>query len=314
MAGIQTYWPFVFWRCFTIMKRTQAKVIYEIKWLSFIIIPLIIYIVFFLIPSLSSVFYSFTNWDGITYKFTGFENYINLFKEERMVSAFKNTIFFSVIITISQNVLALVLAICLNNKFKTVNVLRTIFFVPAIFSALVISFVWRFILEPTNGLINMVLGQLHLSFLQMDWVGDSAVNKLTIIFVVLWQYVGYTMVIYLAGLRSIPNEINEAAGIDGAWGLRKFINVTFPMLAPSFTVNIVLTTIGTLKIFDQIIAITGGGPGYTSQSIATTIYNLGFGPTSEWGYGTAMSIVMFVFIMILTIIQLKYLRKREELL
>jgi ABC-type sugar transport system permease subunit len=119
------------------------------------------------------------------------------------------------------------------------------------------------------------------------------------------------MVIYLAGLNTIPNELIEAGDIDGASGFAKFKHITFPLLAPSFTINIMLTTMGCLKLFDQIYALTGGGPGYTTDSIATTIYNLGFRNDSRWGYGAAMSIILFVFVLVISTIQVRFLKKRE---
>ena len=132
-----------------------------------------------------------------------------------------------------------------------------------------------------------------------------------IIFITIWQCVGYSMVIYIAGLQAIPKDMYESADIDGARPFSTFRHITFPLVAPAFTINIMLSLIGCLKLFDQIYALTNGGPGFATNSVATMIYNLGFGSGTRWGYGTAMSVTLFVCILAVSTIVLPYLRRRE---
>jgi raffinose/stachyose/melibiose transport system permease protein len=286
--------------------------VYELKWFVFAVPALLFYLVFFIIPSFSSVYYSFTNWDGLRAVFTGFDNYIEMFKDTVIVSSMKNTLFYTIAITIVQNSMGLLVAILMDSKkIKGVHVLRTIFFMPYIMSTLVLGYVWSFMLEPNLGALNNILQTLGLNFLILDWLGNPNVARCMIVVFTVWQCYGYNMVIYLAGLSSVPQEIHEAGDIDGAGGFSKFWHITFPLLAPSFTINMMLTTMGCLKLFDQIYALTGGGPGYTTDSIATTIYNLGFRSNSRWGYGAAMSIVLFVCILIISTFQVRFLRGRE---
>jgi raffinose/stachyose/melibiose transport system permease protein len=297
------------------MTVSNKKSIKKYKWFLFVVPALIFYLCFTIIPALSSVYYSLTNWDGgLNMRFIGFANFVEMFHDSAIWTSFGNTILYSVCITIAQNSLGLALALLMVKKIRGVNILRAAFFLPAIFSSLLIGFVWGYILEPNSGTLNTILQTLHLESFQRAWLGDIFWAKFMIILVTVWQFAGYAMVIYIAGLQAIPEELYEAADIDGASRFKRFINISFPLLASSFTINIILCTIGGLKSFDSVYALTGGGPGYATETMATMIYHLGFGGNgSRWGYGTAMSIVMFIFILILTSIQVTYLRKREVL-
>ncbi|OCT12877.1 hypothetical protein A8709_21330 [Paenibacillus pectinilyticus] len=293
------------------MWAHRHKVFLELKWFGFLLPALIFYLVFFLIPTLSSAYYSLTDWDGVTSTFIGLDNFKELFRDTMIVTTFRNTAIYTVSITLLQNLFGLLLALILVKKFVGVNIMRTIFFMPFIFSTLLIGYIWGFILEPNIGVINHLLDAIHLGGLKVGWLSDPAWAKRMIIVVTIWQFVGYTMFIYIAGLQGISKELYESGDIDGASGWNKFIHITFPLIAPSFTINIMLSLIGNLQIFNQIYALTGGGPGYATESIASMIYRIGFGSGSRWGYGSALSIVMFVFILILTIIMVSFLRKRE---
>lgn len=295
------------------MEVKKNKTINKFKWFLFVLPALLIYLCFTIIPALSSVYYSFTNWDGgLNMKFIGLRNFIEMFHDDSIWTSFWNTILYATSITVVQNTVGLALALLMVKKIRGVNMLRAAFFLPAIFSSLLIGFVWGYILEPNSGILNSLLHVLNLDFMQRAWLGDIFWAKFMIIFVTSWQFAGYSMVIYIAGLKAIPEEMYEAADIDGASRLSRFINITFPLIASSFTINIILCTIGGLKAFDSVYALTGGGPGYATETMATMIYHLGFGGSgSRWGYGTAMAIIMFAFIMILTSIQVTLLRKRE---
>jgi len=281
--------------------------------LSFIIPALVFYCVFFIYPSICSVFYSFTSWSGLekVIHFVGFSNYAKIFRDDRVFASLSNTFIITIVVVIAQNVCALALAVALNDKIKTRNLIRTVFFMPALLSALVIGFVWSYILNPVDGLLNTVLDTIGLHALSIDWLGRTDTALYAVIFVILWQCTGYAMVIYLAGLKNVPIEYYEAASIDGSNEWQRFRSITFPLIAPSFTINILLSTIGCLKTFDVIFAMTQGGPGYATETIATVIFAKAFGSENEFSYGTSIAVVLFILIFIVSLFMVNFLRKRE---
>jgi multiple sugar transport system permease protein/raffinose/stachyose/melibiose transport system permease protein len=293
------------------MNKRVMKQLYEIRWIGFVLPALFFFTVFFLVPSGSSIYYSFTKWDGVTAEFIGFGNYIKLFNDPEIFSTIGNTIYYTVYIVIFQNILGMVFALLLRNNNLRNNIMRTMIFMPYVFSSLVIGFVFKFIFEPNIGAFNAMLNTLHLEFLRRPWLSDPAMARRIIVFVTVWQAAGYTMIINIAGLEAIPDDYYEAAEIDGANSWRKFWTITVPLMAPATTVNVMLCLIGDLQIFNQIYALTLGGPAYKTESIAMTIYRFGFGIGNRWGYGSAMSIVMFIGMMILTVFTTHLLRKRE---
>ncbi|MFD2333798.1 carbohydrate ABC transporter permease [Cohnella sp. GCM10020058] len=294
-------------------RTGRFKLGYELSWLLFLLPALIFYLCFSLFPMLSSTYYSFTDWNGVTSKFIGLDNYAEMFRDRMILTAFWNTAQFTVTITILQNLFGLLLALLLVRRFAGVNFMRSMFFLPSIFSTLLIGYVWSFMLEPNIGVVNNLLASLGLERLQVGWLSDPFWAKWVISLVTTWQFMGYSMVIYIAGLQSINQELYEYGQLEGAIGMKKFIHITFPLVAPAFTINIVLSLIGNLQIFNQIYVLTGGGPGYQTESVASMIYHLGFGSggSGRWGYGSAMSIVLFLFILLLTTVSVTLLRRRE---
>lgn len=290
----------------------SKKLIENMKWISFVIPCFIFYTIFFFAPSLSAIYYSFTQWDGVNSKFIGLTNYSNLFHDPEILTSMGNTIFYTVSIVLIQNALGIFFAVLLKKGGVRNNILRTLIFMPHIFSSLLIGYVFKFMLEPNTGSINNILTALNLECLIKPWLTDPSVAKWIIVLVTVWQCVGYTMVINIAGLQAISDDYYEAAAIDGASRWTKFRKITFPLMAPATTINIVLSLVGDLQIFNQIYTLTAGGPGYETESVAITIYRLGFGSSgARWGYGAAMSVVMFVVMMIVTVITTTFLRKRE---
>lgn len=284
----------------------------NIKWYTFLIPALVFYVIFFWVPFLISFGYSFTDWNGIKANFVGLHNYIELFQDEEILSASKNTIFYTITISLIQNILGLLCALALRKSNKKNNILRTIMFLPYIFSNLVVSYMFRFIFEPNTGALNYYLELLHLESWKMSWLSDPSLARWVIVFASVYRCMGYTMVINIAGLQGISESYYEAAILDGASKWQQFKTVTFPLMAPATTINVVLCLIGNIQMYDQIYAITGGGPGYSTESVASTIYRLGFGSGgSRWGYGAAMSVVMFMVILVFTVFVTNVLRKRE---
>ena len=198
----------------------------------------------------------------------------------------------------------------MDKKFKGRNFFRAVFYLPSVLSALVVGYAWSFIFNPTMGALNILFDKIGLDFLMQDWLGDARLALYSIIFVIVWQFAGYSMVIYIAGLQNIPLDLYEAADIDGVSPWQRFKYITFPLLAPAVTINILLTMISTLKTFDHIFVMTKGGPGYATEVISTLLYRESF-TNNNMGYGSAISVILFLLITSISLIMLKYLRGRE---
>ena len=209
------------------------------------------------------------------------------------------------------NALGLVLALALNRAVKTRNVLRVVFFAPVALSPLAISFVWQWIFVP-QGALNRVLDGVGLSSLQRAWLADPSTALWMVLVVLVWQFTGLAMVLYLAGLQQIPEEIEEAALVDGASGWLRLRKIVLPLLAPAITVSVTLTFIIGMRVFDQILGLTGGGPpvGQT-ETLGTQIYKQLFN-NGRYGYGAAFSVVLTVIVLVLALLQLMFLRMNER--
>ena len=271
-----------------------------------------IYAFIVLYPSLAGAFYAFTDWTGIgSFKWVGLENFKSLFSDEQSLGALRNTILLTVFIVIVQNAVGLALAIGVHTRIKSRYLLRTIFFAPAVLSSIVIAFLWKYMFNPQpDAGINALLGFFGLDFLQQNWLGDPSVALWAIGLTVVWQFAGYSMVIFLAALQGIPKELEEAAAIDGAGRYARFRHIVLPLIAPAMTINLTLSTIGGLKLFDQVFAITGGGPGYSTETLSTLIYKQAF-VFGQYGYSTAVALVLAILVSALALVQMRYLQSRE---
>jgi ABC-type sugar transport system permease subunit len=286
------------------------------KWLDysvwFILPSFILYTLFVIAPTLSSFYLSMTSWDGVSphANFIGLDNFVEMFKSERVHNALKNTFILSITLVIFENIVALLLAMLVDNVRWLRNIFRSVFYFPVLLSGIVMGFVWTIILNYNFGVISQLLDKVHLGSLKIDWLGNPKFALFAIILSTIWKAAGYYMIIYLAALQVIPPELTEAANIDGANRWQQFRHITFPLLASAVTVCTMLSMIGSLKIFDPIAVMTDGGPGFATETLTYIIYKVAFGELRQ-GYGVAMSLVLFIIIMIVSIIQLKLLRSRE---
>ncbi|OMF29420.1 ABC transporter permease [Paenibacillus sp. FSL H8-0548] len=286
------------------------------KWTNyaiwFILPAFLLYTAFVIVPTLSSVYLSFTSWDGLSsnVRFIGFDNFVEIIKSPRVHNALKNTLIFAFSLVILENVLALLLAILVDQVRWFKNFFRSIFYFPVLMSGIIMGFIWMIIMNYNFGVLNQLLDMTGLGFLKADWLGDPDFALIAIILSTVWKAAGYYMVIYLAGLQGIPVELNEAASIDGANSWQKFRSITFPLLAGAMTVCVMLSMIGSLKIFDQIAVMTDGGPGFATETLTYIIYKVGFGELRQ-GFGTALAMVLFVLTLVISLIQMKLLRQRE---
>lgn len=276
----------------------------------FLLPAVTVYVMLFIIPTILALYYSFTDWTSYTneIKFIGIQQFVNIFSKGEFFIALRNTIVFALIVTVFQNFIAVIIAIIVNNDFRIKNYLRTIFFMPCVLSMMIVGLSFSAILHP-SGPLNQLLTSIGLEALTRNWMMDSAINIYVLAGINVWMFIGFSMAIYLAGLQSIPLELYEAAMIDGANWKQNIRNITLPLLAPSFTINIVMTIIGSLKVFELIYVTTGGGPGDASQVIMTTIFkDFGLG---LYGSATASSLILFVLVFLFSIPILFSLKRKE---
>jgi raffinose/stachyose/melibiose transport system permease protein len=279
---------------------------------TFILPAFVVFTVFLVIPVLSSFYYSLTDWNGLNpdTHFIGFSNYTKLLTDTDVWNAIKNTLIIAICLTVVKNALGLTLALGLQGTGKIHRILRVWYLIPVMLSALAIGYIWAYMYSPSDGVINTLLRMLHLDGIAQDWLGNSSLAIYSIIFVSVWHFVGFTMIIYVAGLQSVPADVYEAAFLDGAGRWSMFKNVTFPLIAPSFTVNIIVNMIVGIKIFDTIFVMTNGGPGTSTENLSILLYRQAFS-FDRMGYASAIAVVMFVTILIFSIVQITVLRKRE---
>lgn len=287
------------------MRRTKHMYSYLLIAPAFLVFS-----IFFVIPSIYGVYYSLTDWtigkDSVS--FVGLENYRTIFQSNELKQAIYNTFLYAVIVVIGKNVNGLLLALAVNTKMRLQGYFRVIFFLPCVISTIIIGLIFVPMLHP-DGILNIFLGNIGLGFLQQSWLVDTRIVMFSIAAVSIWQWSGYHMVIYLAGIQGIPESYYEAAKIDGATAIQRFINITFPMLAPTFNINMLLSLIGGLKVFSEPYALTNGGPGHASQVIALEVFSK-FG-RGQWGLGTALNVTLAIFVAIIGIPVLFNMRKRE---
>lgn len=278
----------------------------------FILPALIIYLLFSIIPFLYTIYYSFadyTDMNPINLHFVGLKNYIKVLQTPVMLAAIKNSVIYAILLTGFQTLLGLPLAFVLNQKLKSRNLLRAVFFFPAVFSSLIIGYLWNFIMSSSDfGLINNILHQLGLGTLNF-FTSKNALYS--VILTQIWQWTGWAMVIFLANLQSISPDLYEAAEIDGANGLKKFMYVTLPLMCPSVKIVIVTGLIGGMKVFDIIYSMTSGGPGDATQTVMTVMMKKGI---SEGFYstGSAFGVCFFIIVLAISAIVTKLMGKWSE--
>lgn len=263
-----------------------------------------------LIPSARGVYYAFTDWDGLdpAFTFIGLDNFTATADDPDALQAIWHTLLIAVAITVIQNGIGLLLALGVNTAIKSRNFLRVLLFAPAVVTPIVTAYLWRNLLGP-DGAVNSLLGQMGIP--PQNWLGDPDLALWMIVLVVVWQFAGYSMVIFLAGLQSVPREIYEAAAIDGSGPVRRFWSIIRPLLAPAITINLMLSIIGGIKLFDQVYALTGGGPGHATDTISTLIYKDAF-TLGEFGYSIALAVVLTVIVAVVSAGQYAVLSRNEK--
>lgn len=290
------------------INRNSMEKKLEKQYLVLVLPGLIIFTIGLIIPLLLAFRYSFTSWDGMSAEkpFVGLRNYIDLIQDSDFRSAWWFTIRFTIGNTVIQNVLALAFAIALDSGIKAQKIYRTAFFVLCLISALIVGFVWLKMFSNVLPALNEALGT-NINFLLF---GEKRTVLRGLLIANNWQWIGYWMLIYLAGLQSVPGDLHEAAKVDGAGPVSRFINVTLPMLAPAITICVVGITTGSLKVYDLLVSSTKGGPGRASTSVIYQTYTTAINGR-QYGYGCAMSVTLVLVLLMVAMIQVKGLKKKE---
>ncbi len=262
------------------------------------------------IPFVMSGFYSLTEWNGISKKpvFVGLQNFREIFTGNRdYASSLLFTILYTLLFVVLSNVIALALANALTKKFAFANVYRSLFFIPYIMSMTIVGFIWKFIFTKGFERLFEITGW---TFWNYSWIGEPKLAFFSVVFVGVWQSLGFYIVLYIAGLQAVPRDILEAAVVDGANGRQKFFKVTLPLLGPSITTCIFMSLTNGLKVFDIILALTKGGPGKSTYSATLQIYNDAF-TNNKYGLGSAEAILYFIVVLVITQLVLKAMSRKE---
>jgi raffinose/stachyose/melibiose transport system permease protein len=287
-------------------RRRRSGVALTFYWM--VVPAFLLFFIFHTVPVLQGIYYSFTDYAGYgEYEFIGLENYANIFLDERILHSYVFTIQFAVISTILVNVIALAIAVGLNSRIRFRTGLRGIFFLPNVMSILIVGYIFNYLFSYSLPYIGQKLGSETFS---TSILANEQLAWLAIVVFAVWQAAAFAIILYLAGLQTIPGELYEAADIDGAGAWRKFRSITFPMIAAFFTINMVLSLKNFMMVFDHIIPLTDGGPGTATESISLVIYRGGF-QGGDFAYQTANAVVYFIVIVIFSIVQLRILQRRE---
>ena len=292
-------------------KKRQAGTLGKYFYV-FILPAFVVYLLFSIVPFLYTFYYSFTDYtdmNPVNLSFVGLKNYIKVFNTPLMITAIKNSVLYAIMLTSLQTILALPLAVLLDKKLKTRNLLRAVFFFPAVFSSLIIGYLWNFIMSSSDyGLINNLLHQLGLGTFNF-FTADRAL--FSVILTQAWQWTGWAIVIYLANLQSISPDLYEAADIDGAGGIKKFFYVTLPLMCPSVKIIVVTGLIGGMKVFDIIYSMTSGGPGNATETVMTVMMKKGISD-GFYSTGSAFGVCFFAIVLVIRAVVTKLMGKWSD--
>lgn len=275
-----------------------------------ILIPvLVLFFCFNTLPLIKGFYYGLTNFRGYgSYDFVGLRNFKDLFSDARVGKSYLFTFKYAIVMTILVNVISLILALGLNREIRGKNALRGIYFVPNILGGLVVGYIFSFIFTYILPAIGEATG---IGFLQNSMLASTKTAWIAIVIVGAWQGIAMNTIIYISGLQTVPEEVYEACMLDGASGWKKFSKITFPLIMPFFTINLVLCMKNALMVFDQIMSLTKGGPSQSTESISYLIYNNGMSG-GQFGFQSANAFVFFVVIVVISFLQMKFLGGKEE--
>ena len=289
------------------MKSKKKRVREITDYIKFVFPILILYILFFILPLFQTIGYSFTDYNGINPKkeFTGLTNYFDVFQDKWFYNSMAFTGKSVLLMILLANVLGFLLALALNTKIRSRNILRAIVFCPFVFNNVTVGFIWQFLLGRFMTDLYPLTGW---KVFNIGWLSDNSLVLYSVVFVKLWQSIGYFMVIYLAGLQLLPQDPLEAAVIDGCTGIKMIRYITIPLMKPTAFVCIFLAITESLNMFPLIMSLTNGGPGHASENISLYIYNEAF-KSHRMGYASALAVILTIIMTIIAGLQMKLARE-----
>ncbi|XID93963.1 carbohydrate ABC transporter permease [Paenibacillaceae bacterium WGS1546] len=272
---------------------------------------LLIFLLLFVVPSAGSFYYAFTNWTGIgSFRWIGLDNFRTLLDTDDTLLALRNTFLFTIVTTLLKIGLGLALALFVNRKLKTAVYLRSVLFFPAILSGIAVALAFTAILHPDQGILNQTLRFLHLDGWANNWLTDRGIVMYAVSFVEVWKWAGFHMVLFLAGLQTIPGDMYESSTIDGASKAQQLRYITLPLIRPVLNANLLFSIIGGLKVFEIVYGLTGGGPGNASVVLNVLIFKSY--AQGRLGEATAANLILFLLVTMLVLALNKLLGRREE--
>ena len=279
-------------------KRREA-----VDFIRFVFPMLALYTLFFIIPLFQTIGFSFTDYNGINPKreFTGLDNYIAVFQDELFYNSMKFTALSALLLIVAANVLGFLLALALNRKIRSRNILRAVIFCPFIFNNVTVGFIWQFLLGRFMTDLYPMTGW---EVFRIGWLSEESLVLYSVVEVKLWQSVGYFMVIYLAGLQLLPQDPVEASVIDGCTGIKQIRYITLPLMKPTIFVCLFLAVTESLNMFPLLMSLTNGGPGHASENISLYIYNEAF-KSHRMGYASALAVVLTIAVSIVAVLQMR---------
>lgn len=291
-------------------SRKRQEWTERLTFFLFILPALFFFINVVIVPFISGIIYSFTNWDGFSFagsNFVGLDNYKDALQDEKFISSFLFSFQYSLALLILVNVIGFSLALLVTSRIRTRNLLRSVYFMPNMIGGLILGFIWQFIFSKLFIQIGEVLSAESVFF---NWLTAEHTAFWSLVIVSIWQQAGYVMIIYIAGLQSISGDVKEASQIDGAGGFRQLINITLPLMIPSFTINFFLTLSYALKQYDINLSLTNGGPYGTTEMVAMNIVQSAY-RYNNFAEAQAKAVFFFFVIMIITLLQVNLTKKRE---
>lgn len=303
----------IFNRINNLLFKRNTSLVMNNRLYLFAIPALLMFAIFWIWPFLKLFTYSVTDFNGfnLNYNYVGFDNFKSIFKSGTLINSIKNTLIYTGLIVIFSNLIAIILALALNAKIKGMAFYRSAAYIPALFSAIVIGFIWSYVYMPQSGLIASLMNLLGLDGSSFNILGSYTKALYGITIVDIWKNVGQTMIIYLAGLQTIDDSVLESATMDGATEFQLIRYIKIPLLAPSITINIILSVINGLKAFDYPFIMTNGGPGESTNTLMFSIYKIAF-TEQQFGKASAFSVVSFVIIIAITAFLLLIMNRKER--
>lgn len=272
---------------------------------------LLVYSVFKLFPAVSGMYYAMTDWNGISksYSFVGLANFQEILGDGYYWQSVGFTLKYVLVMVVVANVAALSLAVGIESRRRAKGFFRTVFYIPNMISMVIGGYMWMFIF---TRVLYYMADNWGMAFLDHSWIGDPTYAFIAIVIVAAWGSVGYLMIIYMAALQGVPPQLKEAACLDGANAWQTFWSVTFPMIGHALTICVFWTLNAAFQIFDVVYVLTGGGPGRATQSVALNIYEEAFQGNVRFGYATAKSTVLFLLVLVVTAVQIRLMKGREQ--